>query len=140
MSAPFVRARFDVAALMRCFIIATIPAWLLGTWNVGYQTLNVLSGVPGSVLRGWQANVFGTWFNQASPESWTDCLAAGLVYHVPLFVVAALTVAAWDHAFARLRNRPTDPAWLMTAWLFALLLPAGTPLTTAMPSAPDLAA
>jgi Na+-transporting NADH:ubiquinone oxidoreductase subunit B len=130
-SAPFVRGTFDVAVLMRCFIIATVPAWLVGTWNAGHQTLNVLSSVPGSVLSGWQANLFGAWFNQASAESWTDCLVAGLVYHVPLFVVAALTVAAWDQTFARLRDRPTDPGWLMTAWLFALLLPAGTPQTVA---------
>jgi Na+-transporting NADH:ubiquinone oxidoreductase subunit B len=67
----------------------------------------------------------------SAPAAAVTVLAAGPVDRLALLVVALVVSRAWAEIFARTRRRPVDPAWLPAAWLFALLLPAGSPLALA---------
>lgn len=94
--------------LLAIFISASIPAALLAAWHVGVATAS-----PQGV-QGW----FGEWMS----------LWHGLLRLFSMVAVAAACGFAWECIFAALRRRGPDASWLMSAWLFALLLPPTTPL------------
>lgn len=122
---------------MRLFVLASLPAALFGTWNLGWQTLLAIEdGVVASVPA-W----LGTLAAAAEPSAVTDpsvtgervliAAAIGLGAVLPLLAVTLGTSAFWAAVFARLRKRPVDPGWLPAAWLLLLLLPPGTTLGVA---------
>jgi len=51
----------------------------------------------------------------------------GLLYFIPIFVVALLTGALFEALFAKLRQRPLDDGLLSIVWLYSLILPPTTP-------------
>jgi Na+-transporting NADH:ubiquinone oxidoreductase subunit B len=127
-SAPHVRDANSVQRLWNYFVIATIPAWLIGLWSLGHQTNLAIADfqlidVPG--WRAWLLNRFGFGFDAFSL---LDCFAHGLLYFLPVFIVALLVGAFWEALFATVRKKPVDEGLLVMAWLFALLLPATVPL------------
>ncbi len=56
----------------------------------------------------------------------------GLLAHATLLGVALLTATVWECLFAWQRRRPVDEGILLAAWLFALIVPADTPLLQAV--------
>jgi len=122
-AAPHVRSRLNADRLLLCFVYASVPAWLVGDYNLGYQLLRALAHSDGGVLLGWQGAVHEALGFAADPGSVIDCVVLGLLYHAPLFVVAVATTMLWEAWFASRRGRRVDRGWLMSAWLFALLLP-----------------
>lgn len=127
-SAPHVRDANNVQRMWNYFVFATIPAWLMGVWSLGHQT-NIaiadfqLEEVPG--WRSWLLTESGIGFDAASV---TASFAHGLLYFLPIFMVALLVGAFWESLFATVRRRRVDEGLLVIAWLFALLLPASVPL------------
>lgn len=107
--------------LLQALVWASLPAALVGIWNLGHQALSAGRGAPLLDMLGLNP----------TPDSIPLCLLAGAVQAGPLLAVATLTSASWAWAFARLRNQPVDPGWFSMAWLFVLLLPASTTLVTA---------
>jgi Na+-transporting NADH:ubiquinone oxidoreductase subunit NqrB len=63
-------------------------------------------------------------------------LVAGdsLLARTTLLGVALLAAAFWECLFAWRRQRPVDEGILLAAWLFALIVPADTPLLQAVAS------
>jgi len=49
-------------------------------------------------------------------------------YWLPLLAVSLVMSRFWAELFSRWRDRPLDRGWVLAAWLYALLLPAQTPL------------
>ncbi len=125
---PHVRDSVNVQRLMNYFVLATLPCWMIGMWNLGYQTnlaiaqleLNVVSG-----WRGWLLDYLGIGFD---PQNMLACFWHGLLYFLPVFIVALFVGAIWEAVFATLRRKPVDEGLLAIAWLYALILPATTPL------------
>lgn len=101
----------DTTQILSLFIVASLPAALLGAWNAG----------AGHLVAGG-----------AAADSAPAAFAAGLALWLPLLIGAALTALAWEVLFAGLRQRPADPGWAMSAWLYVLLLPPQTPLVFAV--------
>jgi Na+-transporting NADH:ubiquinone oxidoreductase subunit B len=58
----------------------------------------------------------------------------GLLARATLLVIALLTATFWECLFAWKRQRPVDEGILLTAWLFALIVPPDTPLLQAVAS------
>ncbi len=113
--------------LLGLFVIASLPATAVGIWNLGYQIL-VISIAGGENLNSaglWLPGVLGI---PADPMSISACVLTGLVYFAPLLMVAMGTTLFWATIFARVRNISRDPGWLMTSWLFVLLVPPSVPL------------
>jgi Na+-transporting NADH:ubiquinone oxidoreductase subunit B len=126
--APHVRDANNVQRVLNNFVIATLPCWLIGLWNLGQQTRFAMlqtgmEAAPG--WRGWLLSALGVGYD---PSSIGACLLHGLLYFLPIFIVALLTGAVWEALFAHRRRRPVDEGLLSIAWLFAMILPATAPL------------
>jgi Na+-transporting NADH:ubiquinone oxidoreductase subunit B len=122
-----VRDGTNVQNLLGSFVVASLPCWLIGTWNLGEQTNFALAqfGIDGAT--GWRGaflDAFGVGYDSLDVVA---CFIHGLLYFVPMFVVALATGAVCEALFARLRRRPLDDGLLSIAWLYTLILPATTP-------------
>jgi len=127
-SGPHIRDANNVQRLWNYFVIASLPAWLIGTWSLGHQTnLAIadfqLESVPG--WRAWLLNEAGIGFDAYSV---LGCFTHGLLYFLPIFMVALLVGAFWQALFATLRKRQPDEGLLVIAWFLALMMPASAPL------------
>ena len=124
VAAPHVRDGISTQQLMNTFVIASIPCWIFGMWNLGEQTnfaMEVvgMEAVPG--LRGEIIAFFGTGYD---PDSISANLLHGLLYFLQDFAVALLTGAILVALFAKHRQQPVGDGLLAIAWLYTLMLPA----------------
>ena len=127
-SAPHIRDASSVQGMMNNFVIATIPCWLIGLWNLGYQSNLAMVEMELTMLPGWRAAILSGWGIGYDHGNVLACFAHGLLYFLPIFLVALLVSSFWDAIFSVVRRRPLDEGLLAFAWLFALILPAGVPL------------
>jgi len=126
--APHVRDSMNVQRLLNTFVVASIPCWFVGIWNIGEQT-NLAMQVMGIVAApGWRGGLLELLNVGYDPTSIGACLLHGFLYFLPIFVVALLTGAFWEVLFAQQRKRPVDDGLLAIAWLYTLILPATAPL------------
>lgn len=120
-AAPHVRSLQSSDRLLTEFIVASLPASLIGIWACGAALATTL-----------QAGATDHWLNPiAAVLNTGDMLAdflLGLLAILPLLIVAATVSAFWEVLFAVLRRRPPDCGWPSFSWLFVLLLPATTPV------------
>ncbi len=131
-AAPFVRQAVSVQGNFNNLLIASLPCWLIGLWNIGYQSNRALDSLELESLAGWRGNILQGLGIGFQPDSLLACLIHGLLYFAPLFVLVLLVSAFWEALFATMRRRSPDEGLLAFAWLFTLLLPAGTPLLPVM--------
>lgn len=127
-AAPYIRDGACVQGILNNFVIATIPCWLIGLWNIGYQSNLAMVEMSLTQLGGWRGGILGSLGIGYDPANMFACFTHGLLYFLPIFVVALLVSSFWDAVFSTLRRRSLDEGLLAFAWLFALILPAGTPL------------
>ncbi|MEO1245922.1 MAG: RnfABCDGE type electron transport complex subunit D [Pseudomonadota bacterium] len=127
-AAPFIRDSASVRGLSIKLVIATLPCWLIGLWSVGYQSNQALGELGMTTLPGWRGSLIDTLgVGYAFTDPWA-CFFLGLLYFLPVFLVALLTSVSWELVFASVRRRHMSEGILAFAWLFALVLPAGVPL------------
>jgi Na+-transporting NADH:ubiquinone oxidoreductase subunit B len=123
-SGPHIRDATSVQRLWNYFVIASLPAWLIGLWSLGRQTNYAIADFGLESVPGWRAE----WLEYAGfgfdAFNVMDCFMHGLLYFMPIFLVALLVGAVWECVFSVLRRRPLDEGLLVIAWFFALLLPA----------------
>lgn len=127
-AAPHVRDANSVQRVMNNFVVASVPCWLIGTWNLGEQTTYAMNAIGMQSLAGWRGSLIDLLGVSYDPASINACFFIGLLWFLPIFLVALLTGAFWEALFAHKRARPVDEGLLCIAWLFALILPATVPL------------
>ncbi len=128
IGAPHIRDANNVQRLMNNFVIASIPCWLIGLWNLGEQTNFAMAQIGMTEAPGWRGAVMATLGIGFDPQNVAACFFHGFLYFLPIFVVALLTGAFWESVFAQQRRRPVDEGLLAIAWLFALVMPATVPM------------
>jgi len=128
IGAPHVRDANNVQRLMNNFVIASIPCWLIGLWNLGEQTNFAMVQIGMVEAPGWRGAVMAALGFGYDPQDVAACFFHGFLYFLPIFLVALLTGAFWESLFAQQRRRPVDEGLLSIAWLFALIMPATIPL------------
>ncbi|MGI9293922.1 MAG: RnfABCDGE type electron transport complex subunit D [Pseudomonadales bacterium] len=128
IGAPHVRDANNVQRLMNNFVIASIPCWLIGLWNLGEQTNFAMAQIGMVEAPGWRGAVMAALGVGYNPQDVAACFFHGFLYYLPIFIVALLTCAFWESLFAQLRRRPVDEGLLAFAWLFALVMPATIPV------------
>ena len=126
--APHIRDANNVQRLMNNFVVASIPCWLIGTWNLGEQTSFAMNAIGMQSLEGWRGAVVESLGIAYNPGSVGACFLIGSLYFLPILLVALITGAFWEALFAQRRHRPVDEGLLSIAWLLALILPATVPL------------
>jgi len=124
---PHIRAATHIDGLLATFLIASIPNLCIGLWNFGAQSFSLLAAGGAEVPLGWQARLVETVGFTLSADSLPACVLFALLYFLPLIATSFAVGIVWELVFARLRGRHTDPGWLMSSWLFVLLLPATLP-------------
>ncbi|MEZ5553266.1 MAG: RnfABCDGE type electron transport complex subunit D [Pseudomonadales bacterium] len=107
--------------LFHSLVWASLPAALIGIWNLGFQLLTAQAA----------PTLFAGLHLAPDPDSIISCLAAGAVVMAPLLATATLVSGFWAWGFSTLRRVPVDAAWFPMAWLFVLLLPPSTSLPAA---------
>ncbi len=125
---PQVRDSNNVQRLMNYFVLATLPCWIIGMWNLGHQTNIAMAQLELSVASGWRGWLLDYLSIGFDPQDMLACFWHGLLYFLPVFIVALFVGAMWEAVFATLRRKPVDEGLLAIAWLYALILPATTPL------------
>jgi Na+-transporting NADH:ubiquinone oxidoreductase subunit B len=128
-----VRDAASVQSLFNSFVIASLPCWLIGIWNLGEQTNFAMSQLEMQSAPGWRGVLLDTLGIGYDPASIGAAFVHGLLYFLPMFLVALATGAACEALFARLRRRSLDDGLLSIAWLYTLILPAtASPLQVAL--------
>ena len=127
-TAPHIRDANNVQRLWNYFVIASIPAWLIGLWSLGHQTNLAIADFMLDDVPGWRAGFLAKAGFGYDAFNIMDCMMHGLLYFLPIFLVALLVGATWEAVFATMRKRPVDEGLLAIAWFLALILPATVPL------------
>ena len=127
IGAPHVRDSNNIQRLMNNFVIASIPCWILGLWNLGYQTNFAMAQIGMIEAPGWRGALMAMLGTGYDPQNIAACFFHGFLYFMPIFLITLLTGAFWESLFAQLRRRPVDEGLLAFAWLFALVMPATMP-------------
>lgn len=110
---------------LRHYFIASIPAALVGAWNLG-DHLQEQSAEAAGV---WQLGLLETLQTfSGGPGSLLASLALGASFFLPLLIAVVVTSRALAEIFSRTRGRGVDEGWFLSAWLYVLLLPATMPL------------
>jgi Na+-transporting NADH:ubiquinone oxidoreductase subunit B len=127
-SAPHVRDIVSVQGLLNRFVIASIPCWLIGLWSLGHQSNLAMSRMGMTALPGWRGSLLSAWGVGHDPGGIWACFFLGLVYFIPVFLVALSVASIWEVLFSAVRRRLPGEGLLVFAWLFSLALPAGVAL------------
>ena len=127
-SAPHIRDANNVQRLWNYFVIASLPAWLIGLWSLGHQTNLAIADFQLQEVPGWRAWLLMRSGMGFDAFSLADCVFHGLLYFLPVFLLALLVGALWEAVFATLRKKPVDEGLLAIAWFFSLMMPATVPM------------
>lgn len=103
---PFLRDSLDLKRFMSIVILALMPPFLFGIYNVGLQSLTA-SGEPAGFI---------------------PAVALGLWIVMPIVIVSYAAGFFWEILFASIRRHPISEGFLVTGLLFPLTLPPTIPL------------
>ncbi|MEM6973253.1 MAG: NADH:ubiquinone reductase (Na(+)-transporting) subunit B [Pseudomonadota bacterium] len=123
--APHARSYIDMKRIMTYVVIATTPCILMGLFNVGYQTNLAIAEFGPS---GWRAaflDFIGIGFNPANPLA---NIMHGLMYFLPIYITTLVAGGIFEVIFATVRKHEVNEGFLVSSMLYALILPATTPL------------
>jgi len=123
--APHARSYVDMKRIMTYVVLATIPCILMGLYNVGLQTNMAIASFGAT---GWRAAVIGALgigFNPANPLA---NMLHGAMYFLPIYITTLVAGGIFEVIFATVRRHEVNEGFLVSSMLYALILPASTPL------------
>ncbi|WP_370208459.1 NADH:ubiquinone reductase (Na(+)-transporting) subunit B [Pararhodobacter marinus] len=123
--APHARSYIDMKRIMTYVVIATIPCILMALYNTGYQTNRAIAEFGAS---GWRAAVIetlGIGFDATNPLA---NMLHGLLYFLPIYITTLVAGGIAEVIFATVRKHEVNEGFLVTSMLYALIVPATTPL------------
>ncbi len=103
---PHVRDSIDIKRVMISVVIALVPCYIFGAYNIGYQR-SLTFGEESSVIQNFQI---------------------GIIALLPILVATFISGAFWEILFAVLRRHPISEGFLVTCALIPLTLPPSIPL------------
>ena len=101
-----IRDAVDMKRNMIYVVIALIPCFLFGTWNIGYQHFLSLS----EDVTFWQT------------------VGHGLLKIIPLYLVSYIVGLAIEFTFAEIRHEDVNEGYFVTGFLIPLIMPVDVPL------------
>ena len=123
--APHARSHIDMKRIMTYVVIATIPALLVGLYNVGFQTNTAIATFGAS---GWRAGLLdfvGIGFNPANPFA---NMIHGALYFLPIYITTLFFGGVAEVVFSVVREHEINEGFLVSSMLYALILPPNVPL------------
>lgn len=101
-----IRDAFDMKRSLIYVVIALVPCFLFGTWNIGYQHFLSL----GENATFWQTVGFG------------------LLKIIPIYLVSYVVGLAIEFTFAEIRHEEVNEGYFVTGFLLPLIMPVDIPL------------
>lgn len=126
--APHVRDGIDLKRVMIYVVFAVTPCVLMAMYNTGYQANSAMAQLGAASIEGWRGAVLEGLGIGYDPSSVWACLWHGFLYFLPIYLVSLLAGGLWEVIFAGVRNHEINEGLLVTSLLYALTLPATTPL------------
>ncbi|MEM7271238.1 MAG: NADH:ubiquinone reductase (Na(+)-transporting) subunit B, partial [Pseudomonadota bacterium] len=123
--APHARSYIDMKRIMTYVVISTIPCILMGLYNVGYQANMALADFEPTGWRAWILAALGIGFDPTNPFA---NMAHGALYFLPIYIVTLVAGGVFEVIFATVRGHEVNEGFLVSSMLYALILPATTPL------------
>ena len=127
-SSPHIRDALDLKRVMITVVFAATPAVMIGLWNTGYQANMALAGLGIDAVPGWRGIIISLLGAGADPASVYDNFLHGLMYFLPIYLVTMAAGGFWEVLFAGVRNHEVNEGFFVTSLLYAVILPATTPL------------
>jgi Na+-transporting NADH:ubiquinone oxidoreductase subunit B len=125
---PHVRDAIDLKRVMITVVFAATPCALIGMWNVGFQTHTAMASLGIEWVDGWRGSMMALLGAGYDPSSVYDNFIHGLLYFLPIYIVTMAAGGFWEVLFASVRNHEVNEGFFVTSFLYALILPATTPL------------
>lgn len=126
-TAPHVRDGIDLKRVMIYVLYASVPCALIGMYNVGWHANTVMAEMGIASTEGWRGAIL-THYVGYNPDSVLACFIHGLLYFLPIYITTLMVGGIWEVLFAGVRNHEINEGFLVTSWLFALILPPDVPL------------
>ncbi len=127
-NAPHVRDALDLKRVMIYVLFASAPAAVIGLYNVGLQANTAIYAMELTEMTGWRPALLAASGIGFNPDSFWACFIHGLLYFLPIYMVTLAVGGIWEVLFAAVRNHEVNEGFLVTSWLFALILPPTIPL------------
>jgi len=127
-SSPHVRDAIDLKRVMITVVFAATPCALIGMWNVGFQAHTAMESLGIEWVEGWRGSMMALLGAGYDPASVYDNFIHGLLYFLPIYIVTMAAGGFWEVLFASVRNHEVNEGFFVTSFLYALILPATTPL------------
>ena len=121
-----VRDGLDLKRMMITVVVALMPCLFWGMYNVGYQAA-VAVGQGAAPWDGWQTVIFEYFFNYDAGNV-LSCMFHGALYFIPILLVTGLVGGHVEVVFSLIRGHEINEGFLVTWFLFALILPPTIPL------------
>ena len=125
---PHVRDALDLKRVMIIVVFAATPCALIGMWNTGFQANAAMATLGIEWIPGWRGSVMALLGAGYDPASVYDNFLHGFLYFLPIYVVTMAAGGVWEVVFASVRNHEVNEGFFVTSFLYALILPASTPL------------
>ncbi len=103
-NAPYVRDSVDLKRTMILVVLALLPAFFFGTYNVGLQSPDVLN------------------------KDFINCFIYGLKIVLPMYLVVFAIGGLFEALFAVIRGHEINEGFLVTGFLIPLTMPPTVPL------------
>ncbi len=123
-----IRDGIDFKSMMSYVVLATLPVWLIGLYNVGLQANLALlklgeTTIPG--IRGEMLHLLGV---GVDPASIIGCFLYGLSFWLPIYIVINVAGGFWEVLFSIVRKHEINEGFFVTSMLFSLIVPPTAPL------------
>ena len=128
LGSPHVRDGLDLKRVMITVVFAATPCAVIGMWNVGFQANTAMAALGIEWIEGWRGSMLALLGAGYDPASVYDNFMHGLVYFLPIYIVTMAAGGFWEVLFASVRNHEVNEGFFVTSFLYALILPATTPL------------
>ena len=126
--APHARSFVDMKRVMTYVVISTIPCILWALYNTGLQTNNALAALGVEAQSGWRISLLNLTGLGINPDSLISNVFHGLLYFLPIYLTTLIAGGICEVTFATIRGHEVNEGFLVSSMLFALTLPASTPL------------
>jgi Na+-transporting NADH:ubiquinone oxidoreductase subunit B len=126
--APHVRDAIDLKRVMGLVVVGVLPVALFGMWNTGYQANLAIEQLGLAAPTDWRGALMAALGIGHDPNSIAAAAFYGLLYFLPIYAVTMAAGGFWEVLFAGIRNHEVNEGFFVTSILYALTLPATTPL------------
>lgn len=122
-----VRDGLDLKRIMITVWACTFPAMFVGMFMVGKNANEALATLGLESAEGWRGALISLLAGYDASSIW-DNFVHGAAYFLPIYAVTFLVGGFWEVLFAAKRGHEVNEGFFVTSVLFALILPATTPL------------